>query len=262
MTFDDKPYDEIENFNTIEEKKKNWDTAFGLQKADNLEPSKYIQKLADENIYHDKSYHEIQDSLYQYYEENADASRAQEADISSLRIAEILSEPGFSLAIGTYLSYHRHIFQGIPNFDHPVGAFRTTNLSKKEEILMGQSVVYADFRRIKDTLDYDFAEEKKFDYNSLSKSEAAHHVMEFISNIWQVHPFREGNTRTTAVFAIKYLETFGFLVDNKPFQENAKFFRNALVLAHASYASGYKTNKYLNMFTENILLGFNHKLEI
>ena len=122
----------------------------------------------------------------------------------------------------------------------------------KKDVLNGESVIYADYPMIQATLDYDFQQEKIFRYSGLSKETMVQHIQSFISGIWQIHPFREGNTRTTTVFLIKYLREFGFEVDNTPFQKHAKFFRDALVLDNAKILQ--KRLEFLTVFFENLLL--------
>ena len=238
----------------VEEKKyckSHWEIGFGLQKIDGQTPSQYLVNLADEQLATGLSYEEIENQLTNYYEDGK-ACGNMETDFSSLRIAEILSDDSFSLSPATLLGIHRDIFSGIKAFHYPVGQFREENITKKEPILNGDTVSYASHTMIKDTLVWDFDQEKNKNHVGKTKETIAHEVMAFISNIWQVHPFREGNTRTTAVFAIKYLRQLGFEIDNQPFKDHSDFFRHALVLAN--YHKTGKTNKYLKMFTENILL--------
>jgi len=260
-------------------RRSNWNIAFGLQAIDGKKPSAFLAKLAEKQIAGEMTFEEIELRLNLYYGkalvprgtmmiEDAKASyfveieeeTSIEADYSSTRIAEILSTESFALNPGTLLGYHEQIFSGIEEFHYPVGQFRKVNISKREEVLNGDSVLYSNFEVIRQTLNWDFEQEKDYDYLTLSKHEKAHRVMKFISGIWQIHPFREGNTRTIAAFAIKYLRYLGFEVDNKPFERHSVFFRDALALAN--YHKEGKTEKYLTMFTENLLLGGKHDLII
>ena len=152
------------------------------------------------------------------------------------------------------------MFEGV--FDH-AGQIRKYNISKKEWILNGETVIYADFNSIKDTLDYDFATEKQFSYEGLSVEASVKHLAKFASDIWQIHPFGEGNTRATAVFMIKYMKTFGFRVNNDAFRENSWYFRNALVRANYNDLQKgiHSTTKFLELFFSNLLLGTNHDLK-
>ena len=249
------PYTEIEPNYT----KENWEIGFGLQAIDGLKPSKYLVELAEKQIAGKISYEEVESSIGQYYKEDANIDN-MEADVTSMRISQILAMDGFNLSPVTLLNYHKFIFSGIREFHYPVGKFRTQNITKEEAVLNGDTVRYTDYPFLKDTLAYDLEQEQEKNYYGEKKADIAHSVMKFISGIWQIHPFREGNTRTIATFAIKYLRHLDFEVDNKPFQNHSKFFRDSLALAN--YHRNGKTDKYLKMFTENTLLNGSHKLEI
>ena len=147
-------------------------------------------------------------------------------------------------------------------FSH-AGQVRQYNITKKEWVLNGDTVIYADWNSIKETLDYDFATEKQFSYEDLSVDAAVKHLAKFASDIWQIHPFGEGNTRATAVFMIKYMKTFGFRVNNDAFRENSWYFRNALVRANYNDLQKgiHSTTKFLELFFANLLLGTNHELK-
>ncbi|MTB64245.1 cell filamentation protein Fic [Streptococcus sp. zg-86] len=227
-----------------------WETGFGLQKVDGLEPSAYMIELAQSQAKGDLTYQDVHEEIRRYHAEVS--AETQEADLVALRIAELLSRRGFSFSPGTLLSIHKELFQDIFPDEIPVGTFRRTNISKKEYVLGSDSVVYADYTMIEATLDYDFTQEKKFAYQGLTKEEIVAHIQQFISGIWQIHPFREGNTRAVIVFLIQYLREFGFDVDNEPFQKNARFFRDALVLDNAKMLQ--KNSQPLTQFFENLLL--------
>ena len=160
----------------------------------------------------------------------SDDERTEEADKVSSRIAEILSETAFSFSPNEYISIHRKLFQGI--YKH-AGKIRDYNITKKEWVLDGATVMYGSASELETTLEYDFSQERAFSYKGLSMDEIIHHLAVFISRLWQIRLiFGEGNTRTTAVFFIKYLRTLGFSVTNDIFAENAWYFRNALVRAN------------------------------
>lgn len=243
------PYVEVEPTYS----KENWEIGFGLQAIDGLKPSEYLVALAEQQIAGKLTYTEVEENLQKYYEASASFEDKMEADFSSMRIAAILSDVSFTFSPATLLGYHRKLFSGIETFRYPVGEFRKLNMTKKEPVLGGASVSYTDYEVIKETLIWDFEQEKEKDYRGKTRKEMAHEVMAFISNIWQVHPFREGNTRTIAVFAIKYWRTFGFELNNEPFKHHAKYFRDSLVLANADRLR--QTDQYLRMFTEYALLG-------
>lgn len=217
-----------------------WSTAIGLQEVDGLRPSTYLLETALQNIEGKITLREVQDRIDSYYAEKpvqeSGEDRTEEADKVSTRIVEILSETAFSFSPNEYISIHRRLFQGI--YVH-AGKLRNYNISKKEWVLDGESVIYGSALNLKATLDYDFTEEKNFEYKDLPLNEVIHHLAMFISRLWQIHIFSEGNTRTTAVFFIKYLRTLGFNATNDIFAENAWYFRNALV--RANYSNLQKT---------------------
>ena len=239
-----------------------WHTAIGLQAVDGLKPSKYLIDTAIKNIEGDISIDEAQELLNTYYEENPKADtddRTEEADKVAVRIAKILSEKAFSFTPNEYISIHKKLFVGI--YGH-AGKLRDYNITKKEWVLNGATVLYGSASELRATLDYDFAEEKKFSYKNLSMEDIIHHLALFVSRLWQIHVFGEGNTRTTAVFFIKYLRTLGFDVTNDIFAENAWYFRNALVRANYNDLKNgvHETTEYLELFLRNLLLDEKNEL--
>ncbi len=239
-----------------------WHTAIGLQAVDGLKPSEYLVHTAVRNIEGEISFEEANALLQSYYEENPalDASdRTEEADKVSARIAALLSERAFSFTPNEYLSIHRKLFTGI--YSH-TGSIRDYNITKKEWVLNGATVLYGSATELRATLDYDFSEEKKFSYKDLSMDEIIHHLAVFVSRLWQIHVFAEGNTRTTAVFFIKYLRTLGFDVANDIFAENAWYFRNSLVRANYNDLKNgiHETTEFLEIFLRDLLLNEKHAL--
>ena len=240
-----------------------WSTAIGLQAVDGLKPSKYLIDTAIQNIEGKITMKEAQSLIDSYYEEKpahlSDDERTEEADKVSSRIAEILSETAFSFSPNEYIAIHRKLFQGI--YKH-AGKIRDYNITKKEWVLDGAIVMYGSASELRDTLEYDFSQEKDFSYKGLSMDEIIHHLAVFISRLWQIHIFGEGNTRTTAVFFIKYLRTLGFSATNDIFAENAWYFRNALVRAnYTNLQKGiYETTEYLEAFLRNLLLDEKNEL--
>lgn len=239
-----------------------WHTAIGLQAVDGLKISEYLVRTAIRNIEGEISFEEANALLQTYYEENpsSDAGdRTEEADKVSARIAALLSERAFSFTPNEYFSIHRKLFTDI--YSH-AGRIRDYNITKKEWVLNGATVLYGSATELRATLDYDFSEEKKFSYKNLSMDEIIHHLAVFVSRLWQIHVFGEGNTRTTAVFFIKYLRTLGFDVTNDIFAENAWYFRNSLVRANYNDLKNgiYETTEYLEVFLRNLLLNENHPL--
>ena len=241
-----------------------WRTAIGLQQVDGLETSEYLREVARQHIEGDITLKDVKSLIDSYYKtegarNSEDAEDKQEADKVSERIAELLSQKTFTFSPAQLVAIHRHLFQGIYKF---AGKIRDYNITKKEWVLRGETVYYASADTIRETLDYDFGREKEFDYSSVSISDAITHLTSFCRDIWQIHPFGEGNTRTTAVFMIKYLHTLGFRVNNDLFAENSWYFRNALVRAnYKNVPQGIDYSPiFLERFFRNLLLGENHPL--
>lgn len=240
-----------------------WSTAIGLQAVDGLKPSKYLIDTAAQNIEGKITLKEAQTLIDSYYEERpahlSDEERTEEADKVSYRIAAILSEPAFSFSPNEYIAIHRRLFQGI--YSH-AGKIRDYNITKKEWVLDGATVTYGSASELKATLEYDLSQERSFDYRGLSMDGIIHHLAVFVSRLWQIHIFGEGNTRTTAVFFIKYLRTLGFSATNDSFAQNAWYFRNALVRAnYTNLQKGvHETTEYLELFLRNLLLGEKNEL--
>ena len=240
-----------------------WSTAIGLQAVDGLKPSKYLVDTAIQNIEGKITMKEAQSLIDSYYKERpvylSDDERTEEADKVSLHIVEILSETAFSFSPNEYIAIHRKLFQGV--YKH-AGKIRDYNITKKEWVLDGETVMYGSASELRATLEYDFSQEKDFSYKSLSMDEIIHHLAVFISRLWQIHIFGEGNTRTTAVFFIKYLRTLGFSATNDIFAENAWYFRNALVRAnYTNLQKGiHETTEYLEAFLRNLLLNEKNEL--
>ena len=239
-----------------------WQTAIGLQDVDKLQPSEYLLNTAKDNIEGDISIEEARLRIDSYYEENKrhQSDRTEEADKVSVRIAEILSENSFVFSPAQYISIHKRLFQGI--YSH-AGRIRDYNISKKEWVLDGASVMYGGAAELRETLEYDFQTEREFSYANLSMSEIIIHLARFISRLWQIHIFGEGNTRTTAVFFIKYIRSLGFHATNDVFAKNAWYFRNALVRANYSDLSAgiHEDLTYLENFLRNLLMGESYELK-
>ncbi|MBE7058949.1 MAG: winged helix-turn-helix transcriptional regulator [Ruminococcaceae bacterium] len=246
------------------EKSEAWQTAIGLQAVDGLKTSEYLLDTAKEHIEGNITIDEAQKRIQSYYEQREVRAEMEdntkEADIVSARIAKLLGEKSFQFSPAEWMTIHRRLFEGV--FKH-AGQIRQYNITKKEWVLNSDTVIYADFNSIRDTLDYDFATEKQFSYEGLSVEASVRHLAKFASDIWQIHPFCEGNTRATAVFMIKYMKTFGFKVNNDAFEKNSWYFRNALVRANYNNLQKgiHSTTKYLEMFFGNLLLGTNHELK-
>lgn len=242
-----------------------WQVAIGLQGVDGLKPSAYLVDTAKRHIDGDITIDQVKGLIDTYYKSrqgrlSTEEERSEEADKVSARITEILQEDTFSFTPAEYRRIHRKLFTGIFNF---AGKYRDYNISKNEWVLDGASVLYNPFENLKETLDYDFAQERKFDYASASTEDAISHIASFIADLWQIHPFGEGNTRTTAVFLIKYLRSFGFAINNDLFVAHSWYFRNALVRAnYANRDKGISPDvSYLESFLRNLVLGENNELK-
>lgn len=247
-------------------KAENWGIAVGLQKVDGLTASAYLIGVAKDHIEGKISIDEATEQVARYYRQNPARNQQErnekEADEVSARIAKLLGTHTFSFRPAELLSLHKTLFSGILD-DEIAGKIRTYDIVKKEPVLNGDTVVYGRADNIMEMLEYDFEQEKKFKYQGLSKQGKVNRLAQFVSGIWQIHPFGEGNTRTTAVFIIKYLYTLGFETNNDLFEQNAAYFRNALV--RANYQNLEKdipyTMEYLNKFFGNLLLGEKNVLD-
>lgn len=244
-------------------RKQEWDMAIGLQEVDNLKPSKYLEKLLDENITGMKTVYEVEEELKQYYVEKDLTEKKiveeYECDLVATRIVKLLQEDNFELSVD-YIKYvHKYLFEDIYDF---AGQFRKVDISKQERILNGDSVSYGDHKTIESSLAYDISMEKKKNYKIIDIVDIINNITYFTSRIWQVHPFREGNTRTTALFIEKYLTSLDYNTDNTIFKDKSIYFRNALV--RSNYFNNYlnikEDNVYLIRFYENLLLGKNNNL--
>ena len=246
------------------EKSSAWQTAIGLQAVDGLKISEYLLDTAKRHIEGEIDIDEAEKRIRTYYEERGERHEiedgTEEADTVSTRITKLLGEKTFQFSPAEWMSIHRRLFEDILD---SAGQIRTYNITKKEPILNGDTVTYASWNSIKETLEYDFNTEKQFSYEGLTLAESVRHLAKFTSDIWQIHPFCEGNTRATAVFIIKYMKTFGFDVNNDSFKEHSWYFRNALVRANYNdWKKGvHATTKFLEQFFSNLLMGTNYELK-
>ena len=240
------------------ESAENWKTAIGLQAVDGLQPSAYLIDVAKRNIEGEISLDESRKLIDSYYQSKTVRTPKdedeEEADKVSANIAKILASKTFAFNTNGYVSLHRRIFEGV--FKH-AGEIRQYDISKKEWVLEGDSVNYLNWEDLRRALDWDIEQEKNFSYKGLTDDEKIEHIAKFISGIWQIHAFREGNTRTTAIFTIQYLRSLGYEVNNEMFAKHSWYFRNALV--RANYRNINKdidySPIYLVRFFRNLLLG-------
>lgn len=241
-----------------------WDAAIGLQEVDSLKPSKYLKKLSEENVNGEKTIYEVEHELKEYYIEKEKINDINhnelECDLVSTRIVQLLEDETFKLSVDFLRYIHGYLFKDIYDF---AGQFRKIDFSKHELILNNDSALYGDCKTLKESLEYDISLERVKNYKEMNIVEVINNITDFSSRIWQTHPFREGNTRTTAIFIIKYLIGLGYQVDNTLFKDKSVYFRNALV--RSNYFNNEKNvkedNRYLIKFYENLLLGKNNNLQ-
>jgi fido (protein-threonine AMPylation protein) len=241
-----------------------WRVAIGLQAVDGLKTSEYLQETARKNIEGEITIDEAREQVKQYYIKktahgNGDEDK-EEADLVSGNISKLLQTDAFTYSVAGLSAIHKAIFEGV--FKH-AGRFRDYDISKKEWVLRGDSVLYGRWQDLRMAIEYDLEQERQFDYTSLNKEQMVEHLAKFVAGLWQIHPFGEGNTRTTAVFTIKYLRSQGFDVNNDLFERHSWYFRNALV--RANYRNLNKNINYeplfLVRFFRNLLLGENNTLK-
>ena len=242
-----------------EERARNWSIAIGLQDVDGIRPSKFLIQQAKDNIEGKISRQQVSKNIEAYYQEKtirdeAVKNRTLEADRVSERINDLLTEKAFTFSPAELIHIHAYLFKGL---DKKAGLLRDYNITKKQWILEGDTIEYGHAGNLTSLLNFDFGEEKKFDYSYHTSIEALNHIARFISGIWQIHPFGEGNTRSTAVFLIKYLKSFGFNVNNESFARHSWFFRNALVRSqYENIPKGiHRTFEPLERFLMHAVLG-------
>ena len=237
-----------------------WEVGIGLQQVDDLEPSKYLLELKEKNINNILTNEEIEELLYDKYAnvKDEEALNQKQCDIVANRITKLLSLKGSSLLIPEmFAKTHEFLFENIFDF---AGKFRKYNITKDEPILNGDTVRYANYFSIKETLDYDMKIERERDYSKYDKHTTINYLTDFVSRIWQVHPFLEGNTRTTAVFIEQYINQLGFKVNNEMFAKHSKYFRNALVRSSYYNNDVSSNNDFLKKFFINLLYDGNYNL--
>ena len=241
-----------------QEKAGYWQTAIGLQAVDGLKVSGYLQNTARRHIEGYITIDEARELVNQYYitktAHDANDGDKEEADRVSSNIVKVLSSPTFDFSTGGFLSVHRRVFEGVMKH---AGEFRTYDITKKEWVLEGDTVLYLNWEDLRRAIDYDLEQERIYNYKGKSHGEIISHITRFVSGLWQIHAFSEGNTRTTAVFTIQHLRSLGFNVNNEQFSKHSWYFRNALVRAnYHNVAKGIDyTPIYLERFFRNLLFG-------
>ena len=241
------------------EKADAWQTAIGLQDVDGLKVSSYLLDTARQHIEGDITIDEARERIKAYYETKSGHDEVdEEGDKASANIAKILCEPSFAFSLIGLTSIHRRIFEGVFKF---AGQLRQVELSKKEWVLGGNaSVSYQPAIDLREAIEYDLSREKEFDYSNRPITEVIKHLSQFVADLWQIHPFREGNTRTTAVFFIKYLRSMGIPATNDMFKEHSWYFRNALVRASYKGLNISPTTEFVEKFLRNVILGEKNEL--
>ena len=246
------------------EKAQAWKAAIGLQDVDGLKTSDYLLATARQNIEGEITLDQAQRQVESYYRASDNRKAVEEgtveADVVSARITTLLAERSFHFSPASLASVHGFLFKGV--FPH-AGKYREYDITKNEWVLDGDTVLYSSYGMIRETLEYDFSQEKGFSYSALPMNDAIRHLANFTAGIWQIHPFGEGNTRTTAVFMLKYLQSLGFQADNSLFEKHSWYFRNALVRANYSNLQKgvHADSVFLEHFFENLLAGAHHELK-
>lgn len=241
-----------------------WQTAIGLQAVDGLKPSDYLIETARKHIGGDITIDEAQELIKSYYQSKkirtADDDEKEEADKASANITKLLGERSFAFTVAGFIAIHKRIFDGVFKF---AGKIRDYNITKKEWVLRGDTVLYVSASELHSAIQHDLEQEKTFDYTGLNLAQITAHITKFVSGLWQIHPFGEGNTRTTAVFTILYLRSIGFDVENDLFAKHSWYFRNALVRAnYQNIQKGVIRNSaYLELFFRNLLMGEKNELK-
>ena len=241
-----------------------WRVAIGLQAVDGLKTSEYLQETARRNIEGEITIDEARELVKEYYikktvHDDDDADK-EEADRVSSNISKLLQTDAFTYSVAGFAAIHRAIFEGV--FKH-AGRFRDYDISKKEWVLRNDTVLYGRWQDLRMTVEYDLEQERQFDYTALNKDQMIEHLAKFVAGLWQIHPFGEGNTRTTAIFTIKYLRSLGFSVNNDMFEHYSWYFRNALVRAnYRNVQKGINAEPiFLVRFFRNLLLGETNELK-
>ena len=268
-SFDSLPYRPTDEVTDEAARRHYWACAIGLQAVDGLKVSAYLKQTAEKYVRGECSLDEAGELIRAYhtpgspsYGENAHSSL--EADLVSQRIAEVLARGSFTLVPDMPRIVHKQLFRDLPSDAYRPGEYKLEPLVKQEEILNGDSVLYADPTLVEQSLRYLFDEERLANgYDLTLTGGDLSRFARFISLVWQVHPFQEGNTRTIAVLAALYLQQLGFNVGNEPFEQHARYFRDALVRAnYRNAAAGILPNmSFIERFFDNLANDAGHKLE-
>lgn len=238
----------------------NWQAAKGLQAVDGIQTSAYLDDVAEKHIEGTITSYEASKLIDSYYDVQKDLAGKEdheEADKVAARINILISEGGFSLSVEELKSIHRRLFEGIYDF---AGEFRKNNIVKYEWVLDGDTVIYGNAYNLEEAVRSALQAERLTPFRQLDEEELVCHFSSFTAHLWRIHPFGEGNTRTTAAFLIKYLRSMGVETDNSLFEQNSRYFRDALVRANYNNLKKgiYEERDYLDLFFSDLMTGTHH----
>lgn len=211
-----------------------WAAAIGLQATDGLRTTDKMRNTARRHIENQISLDEARQDIWRHYEDNPattpEQTKEQEADKTAFNIARILfSGQAVDFSTDGYLNLHRQVFDGV--YDH-AGQLRTCDLVKKEWVLEKNTVIYLHWEEIRIALDSNFDFKENINYQHRKGRELVDWISQFTAAVWHIHPFNEGNTRTTAVMAILIARSLGHDLHTDVFAEHSWYYRNAMVRAN------------------------------
>lgn len=139
-----------------------------------------------------------------------------------------------------FLKFHYTIFQDIFEW---AGTPRTISIYKEEDVLGGQSVEYSDPFDIVTDIHHVLNRMREKDWISFNHEQLSEEFCDSLAALWKIHPFREGNTRTTITFCCQYIDEMGLRINRKLFEDNAGYVRTALVAYNAFFSDGNDFSK-------------------
>lgn len=261
---DNFPYEPAESCASAAARRHYWAVAIGLQAVDGIEVSPYLRELARGYERGARSLEETGSLIRKYHVADKGSVRGgtREADLVSQRIAELLSAAPFVLHPDMLAYVHRYLFQDLDRAVYRPGEFKIERMVKQEEILNGDSVLYADPYGYGMSLQMAFDAECSRSYGCRLEADDLRTFCHTIVFLWQVHPFYEGNTRTVAVFSELYLNHLGFSTGDEPFERHSRYYRDALVRSMYRNADADITpeDRFLVAFYDNVLNDAGHEL--
>ena len=157
-----------------------------------------------------------------------------EAEYTSIRLAElVIGESVSRFDFVALCDMHHYIFQDIYEW---AGKIRIINIEKSEPALGGISIEYSDCFDIEKDATYVLDKMNHYAWEKVSIEEVAEIFSKYLAELWKVHPYREGNTRTVITFCSQFIESKGFYIDSDLFKDNAQYMRTALVAANALFS--------------------------